>query len=208
MKRNFYALMQSEDRKGSEDFSAFMIPEFSVKAIENFGHYEWYAGPKRWRYQIKDIQDQMVLVVNREYTSDVRQGSDYFYIISKKFLTTISELKHNFKQILKLNCIDKSGKKMPGDLYAAVPRKFFESECLIVNKIDNSIDIKPNFDFDLFDVKDISLSTASLICSEKAKECFINSGIDGVEYIPLEQIKYEEPDIYDFIEIAKRKWPV
>jgi hypothetical protein len=200
--------MQSEDRKGSEDFSAFMIPEFSAEAIENFGNYEWYAGPKRWKYQIKDIHDQMILVVKREYISDVRQGSRYFYVISEKFLTAISELKHNFKQILKLDCVDESGKKMSSNLFAAIPRKFFESECLIVDKVNNSINIKLDFNFDLFDVKNISSTTASLICSEKAKTCFINSGIDGIEYVPLEEIKYEEPMVYDLTEIGKRKWPV
>ncbi|MCL2308748.1 MAG: hypothetical protein FWC42_00530 [Proteobacteria bacterium] len=208
MKKNFYTLMQSENRKDNADFFAIMVPEFSPDALEKHGRYEWYAGPKRWKYQIGDIQGQLILVVKEKYISDVRQGSPYFYVISKKFLTAISGIKHNFKQILKLDCVDGSGKEIPGDLFAAIPRKFFEPECLTVDKRDHSIEIKPGFDFDLFDVKDIPSSAASLICSEMGKTRFVDAGIRGVEFVPLEQIKYEGLGTYDFIAIGQRKWPV
>ena len=167
-----------------------LIP-LSSDANEDFGRYVWYAGPKRWNQQIPDITSPLKLLEQKDYKFDVRSGSKYFYIINNRFRYAVSHLKTSFKQILPIERVVLKNKILENrEFYAAIPRKFFESECLLEG--NGSLAIKPEFDYDLFDIKDVPIHVATLICSEKCKSVLVDSGISSLNFIPVDEIKYPQ----------------
>ena len=129
--------------------------------------------------------------VKPDYKFDVRSGSKYFYIINNRFRYAVSHLKTSFKQILPIERVVLKNKILENrEFYAAIPRKFFESECLLEG--NGSLAIKPEFDYDLFDIKDVPIHVATLICSEKCKSVLVDSGISSLNFIPVDEIKYPQ----------------
>lgn len=172
-------------------YYAELLP-VSSESNKNLGTYSWYAGPKRWTQQIPDIAARLQLIEKEFYSYDVRSGSKYFYVISERFRAAVSSLKTSFKQVVPIDCIVAKNEVLKDQkLYAAIPRKFFESECIVANT--GFLTIKPNFDYDLFDVKDVPIHVATLICTERCKSALIDAGISGLDFIPTDEVEYPRP---------------
>lgn len=207
MKEDHYILTLNKDLVDVGFYYAALLP-MSASPSEDYGSYAWYAGPDRWEQQIPEINVPLKLSMKKNYSYDVRGGSWYFYVISDKFLSAISDLKTSFKQIIPIECVEVNKRKLSGEkLYAAVPRKFFEKEVLVSG--GGILKIDPNFDYDLFDVKDVDIHIATLICTEKARAALIAAGISTISFIPISQVKYPNPiKSYDALNSCNDYMPV
>jgi hypothetical protein len=164
----------------------------------DYGYHPWYAGPKRYGGTLPPLPEKLVLMEKKEYQYDIRKGAEYFYVLSSKFKECLAEIKHNFSDIKHVDCVDSKGKSRNNRVvFAAIPRKFKAENCLDLSRSKlisprgieyDSLHFREDWDFDLFDILNISSSQASLICSEKAKEIFENHDIRCVKYIPLSDI--------------------
>lgn len=167
----------------------------------DYGMQPWYAGPRRYAGQIGPLpEDGLVLVEKRTYAFDVRAGSPFFYVLSPRFAACLASIKHSFVQLQEVPCVDEAGALRPDRrVLIAVPRKFLQKDCLDPERSRHSartslelesIHVRTGFDHDLFDVRDIASSQASLICSEKARQVFEQQGVHGVLYIALSDINH------------------
>lgn len=199
-----YFVMAINDAEGcpSGFYDTILSPAFD-KNIEkqDYGYYVWYAGPKRYKGQIKIPYEHLTLISKQYYRYSVRRGSKYFYVIDKRFKECLEFLRHSFIQIIPISYVNKAGKMWSNeDFFVAVPQKFFKEQCIdkkISTRSENTdlIKFKEDWDYDLFDVKDIPSSQASLFCSEKAKNIFESNSVKCIKYIDINDIN--PPDSHE-----------
>lgn len=179
-------------------FYQSVLTTTAVGADGDYGYLPWYAGPKRYGGRLGPLPEDLLLIEKHEYAYDVRAGSAFFYVVSDAFRDCVASLKHNFSEIKPVACTDAKGnRRAQRQVAIAVPRKFLQKDCLDLAASKHSsrtsielesIHIREDWDYDLFDIRDLSLSQASLICSEKAKQALEQASIRCVRYIELADI--------------------
>jgi|GEM_PF-1081342 len=194
-----------ESKEFSAEFYDSVLTRSDPKQVEGrpiiegeYGYHQWYAGPKRYGYNLEPLPDDIVLVEKRTYKYNVRKGSEHFFVVSDQFLKVIDGLNHHFKEIKPVTTYNKRGKITEDrNLHIAVPFVIKKQDCLALEKSEDvnnkgvfieRVRFKDNWDSDLFSVLYISPRQDSLVCSEKAKNAFEKAYIREIKYIPAEKM--------------------
>ncbi|MBK0115776.1 MULTISPECIES: hypothetical protein [unclassified Delftia] len=198
MNKEYYIMAINEEFGCPAGFYHSVLAKDFEEVKADYGYNPWYAGPKRYGGTLPSLPEKLILMEKNEYNYDVRKGADYFYVISAGFARCLPEIKHNFSEIKRVDCVDSKGiARNTRDVFIAIPKKFKAENCLDISKSKQisprgveyeSLHFKEELDFDIFDIVNISSSQASLICSEKAKKIFEDHGIRCVKYIPISDI--------------------
>ncbi|STQ89882.1 hypothetical protein EV682_1144 [Iodobacter fluviatilis] len=199
-----YFVMAAKEETGcpSGFYYVYLLNTFDAKTYKTggYGKLPWYTGPKRYGTPIPPFPSDLFLVTeNTKYEYDIRSGSSYFYVLSEKFASIISEYKTNFIQISPVKYIDKNGDGVLGKSYfvgRTKPLKKEEVFDLHASKFVNEsnydfelLKIKNEFNFDLFDTRYTAPIQFSLIISEKMKAHLEREGIKGVDFLDLDLLK-------------------
>ncbi len=192
---NRYFIMAMDERPGCPTgFYQSILATSDCGPHDEYGLLPWYAGPRRYGGQIAALPEEgLVLIEKRDYRYDVRAGSPFFYVLSRKFSDCLGRIRHSFFQVKEVECVDADGRPRPDRQVAiAVPRKFLQRDCLEPGPGASGaaaglegMQVRSGFGYDLFDARDIPVGHASLICSEKARQVFEEAGVHGVRYIAL-----------------------
>ena len=198
MSKKYYIMALNEESDCPVGFYYSVLAKNFEEVRGDYGYNPWYAGPKRYGGVLPPLPEQLILMEKKNYRYDIRKGADYFYVLSDKFEECLSRIKHNFSEVKAVDCVNAEGDlRLDRVVFVAVPRKFKAETCLDLSRSKlisprgieyDSLHFKEDWDFDLFDILNISSSQASLICSEDAKKVFEDHGIRCVKYIPLSDI--------------------
>ena len=198
MRKKYYIMALNEESDCPTGFYYSVLAKDFEGVKGDYGYNPWYAGPKRYGGTLSPLPDKLILMEGKNYRYDVRKGAEYFYVISDKFEKCLPKIKHSFTEVKSIDCVDSEGfPRTDRFVFAAIPKKFkaetcldpFKSKLISPRGIEyDSLHFKEDWDFDLFDILNISSSQASLICSEEAKKVFEDHGIRCVKYIPLSDI--------------------
>jgi len=205
MSKPFFIMAIDESKEFSAEFYDSVLTRIDPKQVKGrpiiegeYGYHQWYAGPKRYGYNLDPLPDDIVLVEKRAYKYNVRKGSEHFFVVSDQFLKVIDGLNHHFKEIKPVKTYDKRGEIIEDrNLHIAVPFVVKKQDCLALEKSEDVNDkgnliekvrFKDDWDSDLFSILYISPRQDSLMCSEKAKNAFENANIKGIKYVPAEKV--------------------
>lgn len=194
-----YYIMAIDTQAGCPaGFYQSVLTTTAVGAEGDYGGLPWYAGPKRYGGRIAPLPEDLLLIEKHAYAYDVRAGSPFFYVVSDAFRECLARLKHNFSEIKPVTCMDAKGiRRNERRVSIAVPGKFLQKDCLDLGASRHSgrtsieleaIHVRQDWDYDLFDIRDVSTSQASLICSDKARQVFEQASVRCVRYIGLADI--------------------
>jgi len=205
MNREYFIMAVDESKGFATGFYDAVLTRKDPKLVDGrpiqlgeYGYHQWYAGPEKYATNIDPLPDDIVLVEREEYKYNVRQGSAHFFVISELFLKTIKGLNHHFKEIKSVTTYNKQGKIIKDrNLHIAVPLVVKKQDCLVLEQTSSAKDkgiltekvrFKNDWNSDLFSVVYISPRQDTLMCSQKAKNALETANVQGIRYVPAEQV--------------------
>ncbi|MDF3086581.1 imm11 family protein [Burkholderia sola] len=166
------------------------------------GYFPWYANPSRGKAHEKFPDGVVFITKDGRYDFDVRGDLGFYYLMSDRFCTVVSELNVPMVDVVPIEILSLAGEPASRAGYCVgifpsfQPEDVGSGESKFVNGKFGGIArirklvVSDDFACHIFKLSGMEGSSNSLLCSEDFRDEALRRGIKGVEFLDVESVDW------------------